>query len=505
MSDKIPAGYTVPFPQDIMVPPTVKTRIGDFDFFDGVPTDETVRKLYDYLDFNRAVDVYLNNLQALFIEGIRLSHLELGATACNHALISEQLVDAHLMWPTTNLDTVYCSAMLDLERDGATVVEIPPKCGPSTVDDAWMRFIIDMGPPGPDRGQGGTYVILPPDYEGELDPPPGGMEAEMEIAGQVQKVFVAKSSTYTNWLVLRGFLVDGKPDAAVQMFKSGLKLYPLKDAGDPPEMKFINVAGVYSNVMPPASARYFEMLNTIIQKESLGAIDPERRGDIAAIGIEKGNPFRPDERMERIYAEAAQIGDAIGRTIMFSPREKEAYLYQDRQWYMSFVGGRSDWLKDDGRGGIYLDARITFHYGAIVITPAMALKMVGVGSQYAFCSRDKDGQYLDGGKRYKLHLPPNIPAKDFWSVVAYDTQTRCIMQVPGQLVPGKNNKKDDLIYNADGSIDLYFGPEAPAKFEDNWIKTAPGRAWFVLLRLYGPLEPWFDKTWKPDDFELVSD
>ena len=133
----------------------------------------------------------------------------------------------------------------------------------------------------------------------------------------------------------------------------------------------------------------------------------------------------------------------------------------------------------------------------------MALEMVGVGSQYAALDVDRNGDYLDGSKHYRLNIPTNPPAKDFWSVVAYDPQTRSELQT-GQPYPSKNNKKDPIVTNADGSVDLYFGPTTPASQDENWIQTVPGKGWFILLRLYGPLEPWFDQTWRPGEFELIG-
>jgi hypothetical protein len=153
--------------------------------------------------------------------------------------------------------------------------------------------------------------------------------------------------------------------------------------------------------------------------------------------------------------------------------------------------------------GRNLDARTMFFYVATVNTPAMAAKMVGKGSQYAFINTDKDAQYLDGAKNYRLRIPANVPAKDFWSVVLYDPQTRSELQT-SQPFPSKNNKRDKLSANADGSVDLYFGPQAPAGKEANWTQTVPRKGWFALLRHYGPLEPWFDQTWRPEDIELVK-
>jgi len=130
----------------------------------------------------------------------------------------------------------------------------------------------------------------------------------------------------------------------------------------------------------------------------------------------------------------------------------------------------------------------------------MVLQMVGRGSQYALATTDGNGDYLDGSKNYTLTIPAKVPAKDFWSVVVYDPQTRSELQT-SQRFPSKNSKKDQLAVNADGSVDLFFGPAPLAGKESNWIETVPGKGWFVLLRLYGPLEPWFDKSWRPGEIE----
>lgn len=191
-------GYNQLIPKKIMTPDRVETRIGTLNFFDGMPDNATVALTYDNLDFMRGVDVFLNFVPATSIEGIRRGMEEVGATGSNQVIVFDTLMDANPLFLTGNTDTVYALAMLDLQRDGPTVVEIPPGAGPGTVNDAFFRFIVDMGAPGPDRGQGGSYLILPPGYDGDV---PDGY-------------FVAKSRSYANWLILRGFLVDGKPDSA---------------------------------------------------------------------------------------------------------------------------------------------------------------------------------------------------------------------------------------------------------------------------------------------------
>ena len=147
---------------------------------------------------------------------------------------------------------------------------------------------------------------------------------------------------------------------------------------------------------------------------------------------------------------------------------------------------------------------VHFLYYATGVTPAMALKLVGKGSQYACAVVDSKGQRLEGGKTYKIHLPPNIPAKDFWSFVVYDNQTRSMLQTDQRYPSIGNDNNDKLAVNPDDSVDVWFGPTAPEGHESNWVQTLPGKGWNVVLRLYGPEEAWFEKTWRPGEIELVK-
>ena len=408
-----------------------------------------LQKLYDNLIFMRGVETFLSGIPATSIEAIRLGCIEVGAKRVSDVVIFDKLMDSNPLFLTGNTDTVYALAILELDRDGPTVVEIPPKCGPGTVDDAWQRFVVDMGAPGLDKGKGAKYLILPPDYEGDLEPPVGGEFAEVDG----EEYIVAKSPTYVNWLVLRGFLVDGKPDAANAMFKNGLKIYPLKDKKKPPKMKFISGSEVPFNTVHANDFQFYEELHQIIEREPLSLIDPELRGLIASIGIQKGKPFEPDARTRELLTKAVAVGNATARAIFFRPM-KEAFLYKDSGWFAAFVGGSHEWLKDEGQGGRYLDARTLCFYMGTVNTPAMVNKMVGAGSQYAIIAVDENSEYLDGGKTYKLNMPANVPAKDFWSIVVYDPQTRSQLQT-GQPFPAKNNKRHNLDINKDGSVDKY--------------------------------------------------
>jgi hypothetical protein len=500
-----PPGFNTPIPSEIMTPDAVETKhLGTLEFSDGRPTRETADKVYDHLAYLRAIEVFLNWMPACSIEAMRMGHVKSGITRSHQVGISEQLMDSNPLFLTGNTDTVYASAILDLEQDGATVVEIPPRSGPGTVNDAFFRFVVDMGAPGPDRGQGGKYLILPPDYRGlPITFSDDNSTVTVTAGGLTNEYYVVQSPSYVNWLILRGFLVDGKPDAAVKMFKEGLRIYPLEKAAKPPAMEFRNLSRAVLNTIHANNELFYEELDNVVQKEPIGLVDPELRGLAAAIGIEKGRPFEPDSRMKAILRDAVAVGNATARAITFDVRSPEAFIYENSQWKVGFIGGDYRWLKDGGAGGRNLDARTAFFYFATVNTPAMVQKIVGAGSQYAWTDRDGEGRYLEGDKNYALNIPANAPARDFWSVVVYDPQTRSQLQT-GQPFPSRNNKKDDFTEDADGSVTLYFGPEAPEGRENNWIQTVPGKGWFAILRLYGPLEPWFDKTWQPGEIELID-
>jgi hypothetical protein len=473
----------------ISTPDQVETSIGTLEFFDGIPTKETARRLYDNLDFLRGVETFLNGIPAASVEALRRGQESLGARSSNQVLIFDELMDSQPLFLTGNTDTVYCSVFLDLQKDGPTVIEVPPRTGPGTVNDAYFRFVIDTGPPGPDRGEGGKYLILPPGYEG---PVPEGY-------------FTATSTSYVNWLILRGFLVDGTPDFSSNLFRTGLKVYPLAKADDPPAMEFINGSRTAFNTVHANNFEFFEELHAVIEREPIAMLDPELRGLFASVGIQKGKPFAPDERMKKILTDAVAVANGTARAVLWYERNDSEFLAEGSHWKKGFVGNSWEYLRDEGMGGRHLDARTHFYYFATVNTPAMAMKLIGAGSQYAWGYLDSEGDHLDGGKTYRMNLPKDPPIESFWSVVVYDPQTRSMLQT-GQPFPSKNDvrDKDTLVYNDDGSLDLYFGPKAPAGKEGNWIQTAPDKGWFCLLRLYSPTEAWFEGKWLPGEIELVK-
>jgi hypothetical protein len=473
---------TTPIPPQITTPDSVETRLGTLKFFDGFPDDATVEKVYNNLDFERGVQAFLTAMPGASVYGLREGFRSQGADN-QTVLIMEGLMDSKSLFLTPNTETVYNLMWLDL-KDGPLVIETPPNIL-GIVDDFWFHYVGDLGNAGPDKGKGGKFLLLPPGYTGEV---PEGY-------------FVMRTKTFGNVFFWRGFVENGSTKTAVDNTKKFAKVYPLSQAKNPPPMTFINVSGKEFNTIHANDFTFFEEVNHIVQEEPNDALDPETLGVLASIGIEKGKPFAPDERMKKILTESAAVGNATARAILFKSRMKEAYFYTNSAWVTPMPGG--SYLFESQPGVRNLDARTMMFYYATGVTPAMTMKMIGIGSQYAAAFVDSEGKPLDGGKTYKLHLPPNIPAKNFWSFVAYDNQTRSELQTDEQF-PSIGSQKKGLVVNPDTSVDVYFGPTAPAGHEANWVQTVPGKGWNVLLRLYGPLQPWFDKTWQPGEFELVK-
>ena len=473
---------TTEIPPGIETPDKLESSIGTLTSVNGVPDAATTQKVYDQLDLNRATEAFLNCIPIASMYGLKHGILKHGP-ANTTAVLFEELMDSKAFWLTPNTTSIYMASWLEL-GDEPIVIETPPNVL-GFLNDAWFKYVVDFGNAGPDEGKGGKFLIVPPGYREAL---PEGY-------------YVAHTSTHGNWVIWRGFQVEGSTKPAVEATKKLFRMYPLSQKDSPPEMTFVNISGKFNNTIHRMDYGYWEELNSTIQAEPIDGLDVETRGLLAAIGIRKGQEFKPDDRMKKILIDAAAIGSVTARALTARPVDQRHYLYPgERVWTNPFIQGRYDFLLDGER---LLDSRIYMHFYATGITPAMAVKNVGKGSQYAIAYLDEDGNALDGSKTYKIHLPKDVPAKDFWSFTLYDNQSRAMLQTD-QRFPGIDNNKKGLKQNDDGSFDIYFAPKPPEGQENNWIQTDPSKGWNTILRLYGPLETFYDKTWKPGDPELVK-
>jgi hypothetical protein len=466
----------------ISTPDLVHTSIGELRFRDGAPLPETAELVYDYLDRARGVEVFLNAMPGASVFALVKGPQALGVSRVGQVLLFDGLMDSASLFLTGNTSTLYACPVIDLRSDGPTVVEVPPGML-GAFNDMWFRYIGDVGPAGPDRGEGGAYLLLPPGYEGDV---PDGF-------------FVLRPRTYGVWMFMRGSVAGGI-DAGVANIVENLRVYPLALREDPPEMEFVSGSGKAFNTIHPNTYEFYEHVNELVQRESDEMLDVETKGLLASIGIVKGRPFAPDDRMKRILTDSVAIGNAVARSIVWYPRMAGARIYPDSSWMMGWVN-KDVFFEEDGARN--LDARVMFHYPYTAVTPAMAVSVPGRGSDYGIAYLDASQQPFDGAAMYRLHLPPNVPVNDFWAVTVYDSQTRSQLQT-SQRFPSVGSNDPNIEANDDGSYDIYFGPRTPAGREHNWLETVPGKSWFVALRMYGPEQSWIDKTWRPGEIERLD-
>jgi len=504
----------------ISTPESVETRIGTLDFENGTPSAETAAAVYDNLDFIYAFRAFTDTLQGVSLEAMRQGFADVGVKD-NEFIIWSELMDASSIFLTANADTVYYFSFIDLSN-GPMVLETPPRAL-GVIDDMWFRWVTDFGLPGPDRGEGGKYLLVGPDYDGEL--PSGGY-------------YVAHAQTNRVAVLGRSFMEKDDPAPVVETIKATTKLYPyvpgavgtsigrfleggieLARPAEPKSPVFHEGTGLAMNTIPPNDFTYFEMLNDLVQAEPATALDPELMGPIAAIGIKKGEDFAPDDRMKKILTDAVALANATGRTLGFDPRDPSWYYYENSQWWNPlFAGGylfetpipeikEGEAVPNPDTGYRQMSARTSFFYMATGITPAMVMRLTGVGSQYLAAARDADGNYFDGSKVYKVTLPKGIPEANFWSFTVYDNQTRSMLATP-QKYPRAGSQtypSPAAEASADGSTTIYFAPEQPEGVaRGNWIQTDPQKGWFTILRLYSPLASFFDKSWRPSEIDLVK-
>ncbi len=466
----------------ILATSVVAQDAATYRFSQGYPTAETSVKARDDGDLQRALTAYRFWYPTVSVEGIFNGNRSVGID--DNQAIGGAAAGPRQVGFTLNSDTPYGSATLDVSK-GPIVVELPPGAYIGLVNDHNQGWVLDMGLPGPDAGKGGKHLIVGPDYKGKV---PRGY-------------LLGRTPTYKNLLAVRALPVGGDQDKALKALEA-IKIYPL---GNPKQrLKFVNTTNMdldSTSLKWEDNIQFWEKLNEIIQAEPVVNKFEPMYGLLQALGIEKGKPFKPDDRMKAILEKAARDGRDQLLVSAFDSARADKLAWPDRKWeWVGLVPGSAQF---ETPAGIDLEARDRWFAQAIVTSPAMFRRTAGAGSLYWLGARDGSGAFLDGGKTYRLSIPQPVPGKLFWSVTAYDAQTRSEVQTD----QGKAALRSLFeLKDVTGSepVDLYFGPTAPAGQEGRWIKTVPGRGWFAYIRIYGPDKPAFDGSWKPADFVEVK-
>ncbi len=472
-------------PDNILTPNTVDTRLGKLNFENGMPDDKTTQLVFDNLDFQRGMNVFLDAIPVASLQAFKEGLASIGVNDHNHYAVWMSRMDSSSLLLTPNTESVYGIGWLDLKA-GPLVLETPPNVL-GLLDDAAFQYIGDVGNAGPDKGQGGKYLVIGPDWQGDYD------------VSNYTAVYHSKS--YGVWFPMRGFQGDDQGATAVKNFAEKFKMYRLGEVPKKPEL--INAAGTKMNTIHANDYDFYHEINDTVQYEHPDFLNKETMGLINAIGIIKGQAFAPDQRMENILRDAAAVANATARAQLFHFRNEEQYLYQGKHWFNAFGGNAGYKMELADTGGRALDVRTAFHYAYTGITPAMDLKLVGAGAQYGVAVKDSEYRSFNGKNTYHLHIPANVPVENFWSVVLYDVQHRSELITP-QKFPSLTSYSENLAVNRDGSIDIYMSPEAPKGKANNWIQTDPNTNWFTVFRAYGPKQAWFDQTWQLNDIKRID-
>jgi hypothetical protein len=478
-------------------------ELANAKFEENRPTAESAQMLRDELLFQRATQAYLWALPLINTLGMKEGSEKTFGAGYNVLPVWKKRLDAKTLVTTPNSDVIYAMGYVDLGKDGPIVFEAPPGLQ-GILLDFWQRpipvdggkFAGDVGLPGPDAGKGGKFLILPPGYDGEV---PEGY-------------FVYRSETNNVFIFLRAFYQDPANTAPAVALIGQSKIYPLKDKDDAKAMVFPDASGVPVDMLPVSDGSAFDQLKRLVDSEDANLADADGLGLLASIGIIKGKPFDPDDKTRAILERAAKTGYKTSRVVAFEEEldGRSLRIYPDRRWINPMADITPDnpkpsmdlaW-KNLAGGYLDLDARIWFFSNYYSVSPGMVSQIPGKGAMYMIAFTDSEGDALSGGSNYRLVLPPDIPAGNFWSVTLYEAENGSGL-ANGQPFPSLGSR-DKPAANPDGSTELFFGPQAPAGQEGNWLATVPGKGYFAILRLYGPGESALKRTWKPGDIEKVK-
>ncbi len=403
----------------------------------------------------------------------------------NQVLYWSRLLDAKNQTLTPNPDVIYLMPFFDTRDAGPVVLEVPPADDGvfnGSIMTRWQAAIEDIGPGGVDKGKGGKYLILPPGYDMRMVP-----------AGYIP----VPSDSYLGYALIRSVLKSGsEADVAKAVaYAKRIKVYPLAQAANPPPTVFLDAADLVIDSTIPYDMRFFESLDRMVQAEPWLERDRAMIDPLKTIGIVRGKPFKPDAKTQEILNAAVQEAKAWFE----AHYDALPPFYEGRRWFFPTTAEMTQSVLGDWRvpDSYPVDAR-----GTVYTLAFFSAKHLGESQYYLLVGNDKDGKPLDGKAAYRLRVPANVPVTQYWSVTVYDRNTHAFIKNAKWV--GRSSQTPGLQSNADGSVDIHFGPEAPAGKDSNWVPADPNGRFEVLARFYGPQKALYDKTWSLNDLEKVA-
>ena len=459
----------------------IATPVGDIALVDSYFDDDASARLYDEMDYQRAVQSYLWSTPLVSVTTWRDRQAQAyGVTGETDFVVLRSLKEKRGI-VTANLTTPYIFNFISL-REGPLEIEYPAGQTAGGVMDFWQRPVADLGLTGPDLGKGGRYIVVGPEQDPATYDKPG--------------YFVLQSATNNVGVLLR--ILDQDP-AYYATFTTTLKMGRV---GQPlTTCRFIEDEDVEWSATAPRGLDFWRTLAGVLAEEPVRAVDKSWMAMLGPLGIQKGKAFDPDTRQQAILLKGAAMGELMARNLQVNPRFAEPY-WPGTSWYKSFDFS----LEQETDTRVELDERVTWFYEAVGSSAGMVTPTVGAGQVYMTTKRDGNGNFLRADKTYRLRVPKDVPVGQFWALTLYSENTRRPYDNDGTDVRSVNldSRLPDLTRNPDGSVDLYVGAQCPDGFENNYMKTVGDDGWFVYFRLYAPLQPFFDRTFSLPDFELVD-
>jgi hypothetical protein len=444
-----------------------------------LPSKESLPSIFQEMDTQQATQSYLWALPIVAFAEWQRIHYDVFHASSNDLVLYESYEDK-LGILTANATTPYIITFIDLAKNGPTVIEMPKGRTAGGLSDFWQREMAAIGELGADKGMGGKYILIPPGQKSINTP------GYYTIQATMMNVFF-------------GFRALDPDPAKAKLLIQGVKIYPYAKRANPTPTKVITPSGKKYLAIQPDGLTFWERLHAILEEEPVQERDRFFMSWLNNLGLIKGKPFAPNEKQKAVLIAAAKSGKLMAMSNSFNKRFEDTYHWPDRKW--DYVMALTN---SNQRAENYDEffRRSSYFFEAVTFSNAMISKTPNLGQAYLGAYEDENGNWLDGSKSYTLHVASNPPAVNFWSITVYDAATRCLIDNPQRNADLSSRK--DLIKNADGSVDLYFGPKAPKGKEKNWVQTLSGKHWFTYMRFYGPTVAYFDKSWKMDDIKEVK-